>query len=984
MIASKICVLWRTFAYSQSTGCSFSNSRFSFSTTKFSWALVRALSTAVSLRTSIFSSLPASAAPSSVVSSEQERGTITTFGDCSLHFASSSLEDCLLILSSSCATRMIPSKCWACCLTFTTLEVSTPNSFCSFSCNWSSSPSYSTFRSLPWKPSPPLVSTVAISLPDNSCSCSSLGSTTGIWSFSSMRCFCRFTKPAAVLFFCLSSSHWSLVWSPASSIWYRNWSSLSTNWLSRATSPSLTSFSTPLSNCWSRGCIFPSIKSVWRLTKPFLGMFSVSCSLLLSSVASNMSDNFLPSTAGSTPIFASCATPRSGWSRSLSTSPSHCDTSLSLVISLSLPGSFTLSWHSSCSNGWSFPSINSVCRFTRPLAGISVVTSSLRVSLLSFDDSEISAFTGLIWSVDSTLGLKVLPTHISSGDVSQTSLFINSFPISLSSEPALSFSSWESRSFSDSCSGCCSFPSIRSVCRFTRPLCNRFSTSSPPSVSLTDVSATFVIFESLLKATSCLGSVDVPVTLELLHSSSCLSFIVLLSTMRVSLISSDGASSNTELSALASKGSFSTLFSASFICSPACWTNTLSSCSFFEAEILRADTVFFISSFTFWTSASTLTPWTRLHSSPSWNCNEDESLSATETPSISFPSWLTLFASSLPPRWSNARLVKLSRCFNSKPSLCFRTTPGSGSSLWIVCSSASSVILSLSSTAFESSTADSSCAAEPASSDNVTDGTKGTPSSNFLEWRFTKPLSTTPSKSLGKLPCGLFPRKLRSPMHSLFLLSSKLRISLFLRSNPFKFSSLADLTFASFWRSCNFLGPRSRKEHDLRNFPVDSLSNSCPLWSPFDKEGTELTRCNELFWTISETFKLPRTEFVPVGSSSPESTIKFEPKAVDGLGAGTISTSLPSCVVPSDVKTLSAFTIVASATLAIFSKGNAPSFKFESLSHSSEKLFWVTVTSCWTATFDCSSFFRFCTAPTALLHSSSASDENESCLKILL
>ena len=168
--------------------------------------------------------------------------------------------------------------------------------------------------------------------------------------------------------------------------------------------------------------------------------------------------------------------------------------------------------------------------------------------------------------------------------------------------------------------------------------------------------------------------------------------------------------------------------------------------------------------------------------------------------------------------------------------MCFFTTPGSGSSFVIPSSCSSSVILSPSAGAQSTSVSSFDTKATLLSSSGTISS-----HSNFLEYRFTNPLSSTPCKSLGRRTSTVF-----FPSCKLLVVGSSMpRIRFFLRSNSLRFSSLADLAFV--FNSCNFLVPRSRNEHDLRKFPTDSISAVSLFWSSFDRVGSEPTLCNEVF-----------------------------------------------------------------------------------------------------------------------------------------
>ena len=242
--------------------------------------------------------------------------------------------------------------------------------------------------------------------------------------------------------------------------------------------------------------------------------------------------------------------------------------------------------------------------------------------------------------------------------------------------------------FSTSCSNGCSFPSINSVCRLTKPFGGTSSLSCPfslfsPVSKNSDASAssaellsvnstpalTFCVTESFTSSVFSVGLSEIlpdatgSLRLEddsvdwdssdndFSASSSNTSTRVLRLIIPVSdhsPICSESTLSRAEMLSFCEVSS-SVFPRASLICSPAFCTKALSSCSFLEADTLLTDTSFFISSLTFFTSASTLT-LPSSSSNPSTACVNFASASTSRTPSISSSSRLTLFVSPLPPR----------------------------------------------------------------------------------------------------------------------------------------------------------------------------------------------------------------------------------------------------------------------------------------------------------------------------------------------
>ena len=718
---------------------------FSFSESKFSCALKRAMFTALSLKTSILPSLFSStSSPSVISSSEPARGTMKNFGAWSLTFGSPSFDVWLL-------TRMMPSKCWACSFTLTTLDVSTAASFCSSSSPFICSISLPPF-SVVSTSSPSTSSSVVLSPPADTCSSSWIGSTGVLCSRSSIRSFSRLTKPDTLSLSWFASAYCSTSESFVRSIWYRScpWSSTGkTASMSRTNSLSLPS-SKSLFNSWSNGCSLSSINSLWRCTRPLWRTFSVSCSLPMSSVSSDNAWGSLAPEAlvsrASAPDLMPCTTFRPYCWDSITTRVSpftDAHASWSSVFSVSFPVSFSTFFSHSWSRGCIFPSINNVWRFTRPFGG-TFVSCSLSVLSLSSDNSQVFGISELFFSLESIS----CTTLTSVRSVWRAALFV-----SPSERDEDTFWPWRSSPlglstfFSNSWSSGCSFPSITSVCRLTRPfwgvssefcsLCSSFLSSSNsdvrpfsgvfsvgfvPTLSFSEVvrfscsvyaSALLVCpfnndnpsswatprwpsLPSLLlvpfsdssccsgnstlaltfcatdgfNAAGCLFS-NVPLNCELSDGDSCASssstktraFRLIFPVKNSSVICSKFASSATVLLSFA-KVSSSLSTRAFFICSPAFSTYARSSCSFFEADILRTVTSFFMSSLTFLTRATTLTPLSSSSNSATV-CTDSVSTSTARKPSTSSPSCFALFLSSLLPRWSNTRLFKLSRCFSS-------------------------------------------------------------------------------------------------------------------------------------------------------------------------------------------------------------------------------------------------------------------------------------------------------------------------------
>ena len=484
-----------------------------------------------------------------------------------------------------------------------------------------------------------------------------------------------------------------------------------------------------------------------------------------------------------------------------------------------------------CSKAWCLPSINSVWRFTSPFSGRLCVSSSSALSSVSFDSVTNSA-----------LPSPATPCSIPSeenvcsfdGDRNITSCCI------VCSRSAFSVSLWTS--FSVSWSQGCSFPSISNVWRFTKPFWGISSSScsitlsSPFSTGLQVFSAETFWLESPSALRAC--SSFAPGEISLVKSL----FVNSVSAQPTTSMEIGGSSNSCALPSFVSltrpaaasisvvslQTESSTEFSFSwfeFPSSPASCTNARNSRSFFDT--LRADTSFFMSSLTFCTRASTLTEHGRSVSDPS----PDKMPSASLVKMPSLRSRFRLLPSPLSPRWSTAPRFKLSRCFSSYSSLCFLTTPGSGSSL-LSCSFSAAADFSFS----PSSNSLSISFPRLKISSSSTERTSYTPSSKFRDLRLTNPLSRRPCKSLGRPPSELDP----APLWRSWSLDWLWNVPFSFWSHSVIFSSLAAFPSMKSRRYCILLGPRSRNELDLWKLVLRTF-DLCIVLSSLGNTGTELT-----------------------------------------------------------------------------------------------------------------------------------------------